>query len=135
LRVPALTKGVNVKQYELTVMFHPDLEMNLTPATDKVKKLIEDNGGTITKESNEGKKRLAYSIAGNNFAVYYYYELELPPQAPARINSVLGITDEVIRSLLVRVDERKLKFEAKRKARGQVKADEAKEETKEEEEE
>lgn len=128
-----------MKQYELTVMFHPDLEMNLTPATDKVKKLIEDNGGTITKESNEGKKRLAYTIAGNNFAIYYYYEVELPPQAPAKINSVLGITDEVIRSLLVTVDERKLKFEAKRKARSnsqesEAAQEEAKEESKEEEE-
>lgn len=128
-----------MKQYELTVMFHPDLEMNLTPATDKVKKLIEDNGGTITKESNEGKKRLAYTIAGNSFAIYYYYEVELPPQAPAKINSVLGITDEVIRSLLVTVDERKLKFEAKRKARSnsqesEAAQEEAKAESKEEEE-
>lgn len=106
-----------MKQYELTVLFHPDLEMNLTPATDKVEKLIADSGGTITKSTNEGKRRLAYSIKGNDFAIYYYYEIDLPAQAPAKIESVLSITDEVIRSLLVKVDPKKLKAEAKRAAR------------------
>lgn len=106
-----------MKNYELTVLFHPDLEMNMEPALDKVKKLIESNGGKIVKEENDGKKRLAYSIAGQDFAVYYYFELELPAAAPAKISSVLNITDEVIRYLLVTVDERKLKMEARRNAR------------------
>ena len=106
-----------MKQYELTVMFHPDLEMNLTPATDKIKKLIEDAGGKIVKEASDGKRRMAYRIAGQDFAVYYFYEVELPAQAPAKISSVLSITDEVIRSLLVKVDEKKLKYETKKRAR------------------
>ncbi|MDO4759241.1 MAG: 30S ribosomal protein S6 [Candidatus Saccharibacteria bacterium] len=104
-----------MKQYELTVLIHPDLEMNLTPATDKVQKLIESHGGKIIKETNEGKKRLAYSINKQDFAIYYLYELELPAPAPAKISSVLNITDEVLRYLLVTVDERKAKLAAKRK--------------------
>lgn len=106
-----------MREYELTVLVHPDLEMNLQPATDKIKALIEDNGGKITKEANEGKKRLAYSIKGQDFAVYYYYELELPTQALAKISSVLNITDEVIRYLLVAVDPRREKMLAKRQER------------------
>ncbi len=110
-----LTKGVNVmKNYELTVLIHPDLEMNLEPATTKIKELVEANGGKITKETNEGKKKLAYSINAQDFAVYYFYELELPAAAPAKISSVLNITDEVLRYLLVTVDERKAKLAAKR---------------------
>ena len=116
-----------MKQYELTVLFHPDLEMNLEPATAKIKKLIEDNGGKISKEDNEGKKKLAYSIAGQDFAIYYYYELELPASAPAKISSVLNITDEVIRYLLVTADERKAKAAA-RKADVEEKEENAEEE-------
>ncbi len=116
-----------MKEYELTVLIHPDLEMNLQPATDKVKALIKDNGGKIVKESNEGKKKLAYAVDGQEFAVYYGYELELPAAAPLKISSVLNITDEVIRYLLVKKDERKAKMEAKQKAR------KPREETKEEE--
>lgn len=106
-----------MKSYELTVLVHPDLEMNLEPATAKIKELIEKQGGKITKEENEGKKRLAYAIRGQEFAVYYYYELELPAEAPAKIEATLNITDEVLRHLLVTVDERKLKYEAKQAAR------------------
>jgi ribosomal protein S6 len=105
-----------VKQYELTVLIHPDLEMNLTPAIDKLKKLIESVDGKIVKETNEGKKRLNYSIQGNDYAVYYYYELELPSEAPAKISSTLNITDEVIRYLLCAVDPRKAKYEARKKS-------------------
>lgn len=106
-----------MKNYELTVLVHPDLEMNLEPATTKIKDLIEKNGGKIVKESNDGKKRLSYSIRGQDFAVYYFYEVELPAEAPKKIEGVLNITDEVLRYLLVTVDERKLKYEAKQAAR------------------
>ena len=106
-----------MKAYELTVLVYPDLEMNIEPAISKINALIESNGGKITKEANEGKKKLAYGIRGQEFAVYYYYELELPAAAPAKISSVLNITDEVLRYLLVTVDERKVKFEAKRRLR------------------
>ena len=68
----------------------------------------------ITKEENEGKKRLAYSISGQDFALYYYFDVSLPAEAPAKISSAFNITEEVLRYLLVRVDERKAKFAARR---------------------
>lgn len=104
-----------MKNYELTVLFHPDLEMNIDPALDKVKKIIETAGGNITKEENDGKKRLAYAISGQEFALYYYFELSLPADAPAKISSALNINDETIRYLLVKTDERKAKIENLRK--------------------
>ena len=87
-----------MKNYELTVLFHPDLEMNLDPAVDKVKKILAQAGAKIIKEENDGKKHLAYSIKGQTFAVFYYVDLELPADAPLKISGVLNITDEVIRS-------------------------------------
>ena len=103
-----------MKTYELTILVHPDLEMNLNAATSKVKTLLEENDAKIIKESNEGKKRLAYSIKGQDFAVYYYYEVELPAQAPIKISNALNITNEVIRYLLVARDEQALKQAARR---------------------
>jgi small subunit ribosomal protein S6 len=108
-----------MRDYELTVLFHPDLEMNLDPALDKVKKTVESAGGKITKEENDGKKRLAYSINGQDFAVYYYLDISLPADAPLKISSTLNITEEVLRYLLVRVDERKAKFAARRATKGE----------------
>ncbi len=106
-----------MNQYELTFLIHPDLEMNTDAVVSKIKALIDANGGKVTKETNEGKKKLAYTIKGQDYAVYYYLELDLPAEAPAKISSVMNITDEVLRYLLVTVDERKIKAEAKRRER------------------
>ena len=123
-----------MKEYELSVLFHPDLEMNIDPALAKVKKLIESTGGKITKEEPEGKKRLSYQIQGNDYALYYYFDVELPAEAPSKISSSLSINDEVIRYLIVKTDPRRAKYAAIAKAKeAAAESDEAKD-TKEEEE-
>lgn len=117
-----------MQKYELTVVFHPDLEMNLDPALDKVKKLIETNGGKILKDEVEPKRRLAYRIKGQDFGVYYFATIELPAEAPGKISTVLAITEEVIRYLLVKVDERKAKMDARKKSRSEESDENSKEE-------
>ena len=123
-----------MKNYELTVIFHPDLEMNIDPALEKIKKTLEANQAKITKEEVDGKKRLSYTIDGQDFGIYYYFELELPPEAPAKISSIFNISDEILRYLLVRTDERKAKFAA-RVTEESAEEGQSKEESKEEDEE
>ena len=106
-----------MRDYELTVLIHPDLEMNIEPATTKVKELVEKHGGKIVSEDNEGKKHLAYPIKKQEYAVYCFYNVQLPADAPAKIEGTLNITDEVIRYLLVSVDPRKVKYEEQQAAR------------------
>lgn len=107
-----------MKEYELTVLIHPDLETDLEAPLDKVRALIKDNGGEIVKEDNWGKKRLAYRINNQDFAVYVYMDLRLPADAPQKISTVLNITDNVLRYLLVKTDlkGRALLEDAKRRA-------------------
>lgn len=107
-----------MKEYELSVLIHPDLEVDLDAPLDKVRKLVTDNGGKIVKEENVGKKRLAYRINNQDFAVYVYMDVELPAEAPLKISNTLNITDEVLRYLLVKVDEkgRALLADAKKRA-------------------
>lgn len=103
-----------MKEYELTVLIHPDLEMNLDPALDKIKSIIAAGEGEIVKEDSWGKKRLAYTINGQEFAVYQYFELKLPASAPLKISNSLNITDEVLRYLLVTKDEKLAKAQAEK---------------------
>jgi small subunit ribosomal protein S6 len=95
-----------MKEYELTVLIHPDLEANLDAPLEKVRSVIKNAGGEITKEDNWGKKKLAYRITREDFAVYVYFEVKLPADAPLKISNILNITDEVLRYLLVTVDEK-----------------------------
>lgn len=95
-----------MREYELTVVLHPDLESNLDDVMTKVRKIVTDSGGTIKKEDNWGKKRLAYRINKEDFGIYVYFEIELPAESVAKVNSTLNITDEALRFLLVSVDEK-----------------------------
>jgi len=88
--------------YELVVLFHPDLEIDLDKPLKKVENIITTNGGKITKQDNWGKRKLAYTIRKEDHAIYVYYELELPADSIKKVESTLNITDEVIRYLLVK---------------------------------
>ena len=118
-----------MKEYELSILFHPDLEMNLDPALDKVKKLIETSGGKIVKEEPEGKKRLAYTIGKHEFALYYYMIVELPAEAPSKISNTLNISDEVIRHMILKADPKRAKYVAAKAAADNEEAAKAEEDS------
>ena len=95
-----------MKDYELTVLIHPDLEVDIDAPLAKVRDIIKVNGGTITVEDNWGKKKLMYTIKKQDFAVYVYFEVKLPADALLKISNMFNITEEVLRYLLVTVDEK-----------------------------
>lgn len=95
-----------MKNYELSVLIHPDLEADLETALAKVRSVVTEAGGEIVTEDVQGKKKTAYRIDGQDFAIYVYMDVKLPADAPARISSTLNITDEVLRYLLVTTDEK-----------------------------
>jgi len=110
----------SLNQYEIAVLYHPDLEIDLGKASKKVEQIIADSGGKITKTDNWGKRKLAYAIKKQEFAVYVFYTVEMPADAASKIDAAFNITDEVIRFMITRPD---LKAMAKAEA---MKADKAK---------
>jgi small subunit ribosomal protein S6 len=109
-----------MNQYEIAVLYHPDLEIDLEKATAKVEKVFTDNGGTITNTDNWGKRKMAYPIKKNESAVYVIYTVDFPAEAVRKVEGTLNITDEVIRFLITKPD---LKAIAKAEA---LKAEKAK---------
>ncbi len=108
-----------MNEYELTVLIHPDLETDLEAPLTVVRNLVTGNGGKILKEDAWGKKRLAYKIKGQDFAMYHYMEVELPADAPLKISNTLNITDGVMRYLLVKADLKGRALLAEAKANGE----------------
>lgn len=111
-----------MNQYEIAVLYHPDLEVDLTKGEERVTKIVTDNGGKVVSNDNWGKRKLAYAIKGNEHAIYVFYTVELPGSAVAKVESTLNITDEVIRFLITRPD---LKAIAKAEALKAEKAEQA----------
>ncbi len=95
-------------QYEIVVLFDQGLEIDLDKATTKVEKIFTDNGGKITNTDNWGKRKLAYPIKKQDFAIYVFYTLELPGEGVQKINDTLNITDEVVRFLITKPDLKKI---------------------------
>lgn len=91
-----------MSSYELVVLYHPDLEIDLDKALKKVESIIDSNKGKITSSDNWGKRKLAYPIKKEDHAIYVYYDVELPPESVNKVESTLNITDEVLRYLLVK---------------------------------
>jgi len=109
-----------LNQYEVAVLYHPDLEVDLSKAEEKVTKIITDNGGKVIKTDNWGKRKLAYPIKKQEHAIYVFYVAEMPGPALIKVEGALNITDEVIRYLITKQD---LKLMAKIEA---AKAEKAK---------
>jgi small subunit ribosomal protein S6 len=119
-KTPTDSEGGRMNQYEIAVLYHPDLEIDLEKATSRVEKIFTDNGGKVVNTDNWGKRKLAYPIKKNEHAVYVFYTVELPALSVRKIEATLNITDEVIRFLITRPD---LKAIAKAEA---LKAEKAK---------
>ena len=111
-----------MNQYEIAVLYHPDLEVDLSKAEDRVTKILTDNGGKVVGTDNWGKRKLAYNIKGNEHAVYVFYTVELPPANVQKVEATLNITDEVVRFLITKPD---LKAQAKAEAEKARKAEQA----------
>ena len=88
------------KDYEIVVLFHPDLEIDIDKALKKVEGLVKGQKGTITTSDNWGKRKLAYPIKKQEHAIYVYYEVNLPPEGVAKLEYNLNITKEVIRYIV-----------------------------------
>lgn len=108
-----------MNQYEIAVLYHPDLEIDLDKATSKIEKIIKDNGGKITNTDSWGKRKLAYPIKKQEHAIYVFYSVDMPAENVQKVEGMLNITSEVVRYLVVRPD-----FKAMAKAE-KVKADKA----------
>jgi len=111
-----------LNQYEIAILYDPDLEVDLSKAEDRVKKIFTDNGGEVKATDNWGKRKLAYAIAKNEHAIYVFYTVIMPPGGVKKVESTLNITSEVIRFLITKPD---LKAIAKAEAEKTHKAEQA----------
>jgi small subunit ribosomal protein S6 len=115
-----------MQDYEIAILYKPDLESDLKASETKVTKIITSTGGEITSTDNWGKKKLAYDIKKQQSAVYVFYVVKMPTEGVKKVNDILNITEEVLRFLITKIDHKKIaKFEAEKadKAKKQVERD------------
>ena len=67
---------------------------------ERFEKMISDNG-TLGQVNEWGKRRLAYPINDLNEGYYTLINFEAPTDFPAELARVLGITDGVMRHMIL----------------------------------
>ena len=92
-------------KYETIFIVNPTLEeAAATAVADKFKSLVEANGTNVEVE-DWGKRRLAYPIEDQNEGIYTLVRFESKPEFPAELDRIYKITDGIMRSIIVCLDD------------------------------
>lgn len=74
--------------------------------TEKFVGMIAENG-TVSEVSEWGKRRLAYPINDKNEGYYVLVNFTADGEFPAELERVFGITEGIMRSIVIRQVEKK----------------------------
>lgn len=74
---------------------------------ERYSKVVTDGGGVVLSADpwEGGRRRLAYPIAGRHEGIYILMQFESGPDIPKELERVFGISDDIIRSMVVRAEE------------------------------
>ena len=90
------------EKYEVMYIINPAVgEEGIAAIVEKFKTLIETNG-TIDEMEEMGKRKLAYEINDEAEGHYVIFNFDSEPAFPAEFERVAGITDGVLRTLVVK---------------------------------
>lgn len=93
--------------YELVFIAQPNLdEEALNALVSRVQQVITDNQGQILKVEPMGRRKLAYPIKKYREGSYVLIQANLERAAMAELERTLKLSEDVLRHLLVRLDER-----------------------------
>ncbi|HEU5325910.1 MAG TPA: 30S ribosomal protein S6 [Candidatus Limnocylindria bacterium] len=96
-----------MRRYELMLLLRPDLEDDaLQSAVEKVTRAIVNAGGSLTKVSPWGKRRLAYDIKHFRDASYFLIHFDIEPAAIRELERGMLISEDILRHLVTVIEDR-----------------------------
>jgi small subunit ribosomal protein S6 len=91
--------------YEHVFLARQDLaQAQVDQLAEMATKIVEENSGKIVKTETWGLRSIAYRIAKNRKAHYVMLDIDAPTGVVAELERQLGINEDVIRFMTVRVD-------------------------------
>ena len=96
-----------MRRYEMVVIITPDVAGDdVEEAVERlIRRPVEGDGGTLDEVDNWGRKKLAYPIQKHLEGNYVFTRLQLDPQKTTDLERGLQISEEVLRYLLIRLEE------------------------------
>lgn len=107
-----------MRVYEELFIVKPDApEEEVTAYVDQLKHIITNGKGTIEKVDNWGVRKLAYRVSKYNEGRYILIQFSSGPELVHELERRMRVSDQVIKFITVRIDERMKKIEKRKKAR------------------
>ena len=92
--------------YESVYIARPDISATQVEAlTADMTKILEENGGKVTKDEYWGLKSLAYRIKKNRKGHYSLMNIDAPAAALTEMERNMRLHEDVLRYMSIRVDE------------------------------
>src|SRR5438093_13718104 len=96
------------RQYELVYILPPDsTEQQVAELHTQIEGAVSKMNGVIEKTENWGRRKLAYEIGHNKEGVYVLDVINGSGELMKELDRRLRVMDQVIRHMIVRVDEEK----------------------------
>ncbi len=94
-----------MNKYESVIIINPSVDDEKLKAVEAKFTELINKDGNVTKVDNLGKKKLAYEVKKNKEGIYLVFYFEANPTLIAELERNYRITDEVIKFIVIRVEE------------------------------
>ena len=98
-----------MNKYEMLYIIGADLSDEAKEAIiAKFENVVNQNGGKVEKVDKWGIKKLVYPINYKTEGYYVLVNFKSEPTFPLELERVFGITDGILRNIVIKHDEKKL---------------------------
>src|SRR3989338_3635890 len=105
--------------YEHVFIARQDVSQQQVEAlTEQYSNILKEQGGSVSKTEYWGLRNLAFKVKKNRKGHYTLMNIDAPHAAVAEMERQMGISDDVIRFLTVRVEEHETEPSAMMQSRG-----------------
>ena len=95
-----------MNKYESVVIVNPNVEKDQLKDLEKMFTDMINKEGKVEKVEELGKKKLAYKVRKNDEGIYVVFYFEANPTLIDELERNYRITDEIIKFIVIRVDEK-----------------------------
>ena len=107
-----------MRVYEELFIVRPDAPVEeIDQLIEQLTTLIASQGGNVDKADKWGVRKLAYRVQKRSEGFYVLLQFVAKPETVMELERRLRVTDQVLKFLTVRIDEKMKKIEKRKKAR------------------
>ncbi len=107
-----------MRVYEELFIVKPDTpEEEVDGFVEQIQHVITNGKGTVDKTDKWGTRKLAYRVQKYNEGIYVLIQFTSSPELVKEVERRMRVSDQVIKFITVRIDEKLKKIEKRKKAR------------------